>query len=811
MPELIFDGRKIQVPDGTHLVDAGRAAGVEVPVFCYQKDLGAVGSCRVCAVTAKKDGQSKLVMGCMTKAEDGQEVTTTDDASVAFRRRVIEWLMINHPHDCPICDEGGECQLQDLTIACGHGRREYQGKKRTFRNQFLGEFISHEMNRCITCYRCSRFYQEYAGGRDFSATGSRDRVYFGRFEDGPFESPFSGNLVELCPTGVFTDRRFRYRSRVWDLEIGTSICPHCSVGCNVRAGSRYREIQRVRVRENPAVNGMFLCDRGQFGHGAGSAADRPRRPHVHGDAVDWSDALGRTGGWLAAIAREHGPAAVALIASPRASLETHAALEALASGSLEGARVAHFDDPERERAAFQAVSAIGAAGLPPLEQPDLARADVLLVLGASLVDEAPLAALAARQCARRGGSVFVLGPLDRSLDGVARVTPVHPARLAGALGAIAARAGIEGVSALADAEAPGRGMADDIAAALQHAQRPAILVGTDLTDGPTLAGAAALARGLAGDGRDVRFGAVFPGPNGCGAAALGEAPALTGIVDGIERGGIHAAVLVESDLDDLSPALRAALARLELLVVADYMHHALTDRARVVLPTTSVYESHGTFVNRAGRMQGFAPAQPVGLPIVRRIEDEKFPRDPHSSPPGGEALPAWTVLERLRSWTGGAGDERELGALRAALARRAGFERIEEARPGRSGAPMDAGTWATRDVAGKEPFLAPADGLALFRHERTLGSEPLSRRIPAMAAMAGPAVARLAPEDLEALGADGRVTLERDGARIEIDAVADPTVPRGAVLVPRDALLEFPPGQGLGVQVRATAREGVTR
>src|SRR5262249_156586 len=157
------------------------------------KDLGAVGSCRVCAVTVKgADGKPRTVMGCMTAVADGMEVTTLDPASVELRKSVVEWLMVNHPHDCPICDEGGECQLQDVTIAAGHRQRRVHVAKRTFENQYLGEFISHEMNRCITCYRCSRFYQEYAGGRDFGSYGSRDRVYFGRFEDGPLESPFSG-------------------------------------------------------------------------------------------------------------------------------------------------------------------------------------------------------------------------------------------------------------------------------------------------------------------------------------------------------------------------------------------------------------------------------------------------------------------------------------------------------------------------------------------------------------------------------------------------------------------------------------------
>ncbi|HET7224520.1 MAG TPA: 2Fe-2S iron-sulfur cluster-binding protein, partial [Candidatus Eisenbacteria bacterium] len=352
MPDITFDGRKVQVPAGTNLVEAGLHAGVPVPVFCYHRELGAVGSCRVCAVTTTQQGRSRMVMACMTQAADGMEVTTLDPQSIEMRRFVLEWLMENHPHDCPICDEGGECQLQDLTVAAGQGHRRYRAPKRTFANQYLGEFIAHEMNRCIACYRCSRFYQEVAGGRDFGATGSRDRMYFGRFEDGPLDSPFSGNLVEFCPTGVFTDKLFRYRARVWDLEQTPSVCPHCSVGCNVRPGARHRELMRVRVRDNPEVNGSLLCDRGQFGHRWSEDPQRPRELRVRGRGADWDEALALAGGELLAIARTHGADSVALLASPRASVETHAALRALAAGPLEGARLAHFDDPARESRAL---------------------------------------------------------------------------------------------------------------------------------------------------------------------------------------------------------------------------------------------------------------------------------------------------------------------------------------------------------------------------------------------------------------------------------------------------------------------------
>jgi len=209
MPTLIIDDITVSVPDGTNVLEAARSIGITIPHFCWHPALGKAGACRVCAVKILEGPAKGLQMSCMLPAQDGMVVSTGDAEAQAMRKSVIEWLMINHPHDCPVCDEGGECQLQDFTIAGGHGLRRYDGRKRTHVNQYLGERIEHEMNRCIQCYRCVRFYQEYAGGTDFGVTGRAGSVYFGRQQDGQLESPFSGNLVDICPTGVFTDKTAR--------------------------------------------------------------------------------------------------------------------------------------------------------------------------------------------------------------------------------------------------------------------------------------------------------------------------------------------------------------------------------------------------------------------------------------------------------------------------------------------------------------------------------------------------------------------------------------------------------------------------
>src|SRR5512133_3176373 len=267
MPTLTIDNQTVTVPPGANVLEAAKALGLVIPHFCYHEALGAVGACRLCAMTFIAGPVKGVQMACMVEAKDGMVVSTVDPAAQEQRRHVIEWLMMNHPHDCPVCDEGGECQLQDLTIAGGHSVRRYRGTKITRNNQRLGPFIEQEMNRCIQCYRCVRTYRDYCGGTDFGVLGTRQRLFFGRMRDGRLESPFSGNLVDVCPTGVFTDKTYRFQSRVWDLQEAASICPHCSLGCATIPGARFRELQRVRSNIDREVNGHFICDRGRFGYG----------------------------------------------------------------------------------------------------------------------------------------------------------------------------------------------------------------------------------------------------------------------------------------------------------------------------------------------------------------------------------------------------------------------------------------------------------------------------------------------------------------------------------------------------------------
>ncbi len=275
---IYIDDVPYQVSTDNNLLAGVLSNKLNLPYFCWHPSMGSVGACRQCAVTQymdENDTRGRMVMSCMTPVTDGMRIGLKDSASTKFREQVIAAMMTNHPHDCPVCAEGGECHLQDMTVMTGHSSRQYKGEKRTFTNQYLGELVGHEMNRCITCYRCVRFYKDYAGGKDFDVFGSRNQVYFGRQKDGALESSFSGNLVEVCPTGVFTNKLFSaHYTRKWDLQSAPSVCAHCSIGCNTSVGERYGSVRRVMNRYNHNINGYFLCDRGRFGIGFVNSSKR---------------------------------------------------------------------------------------------------------------------------------------------------------------------------------------------------------------------------------------------------------------------------------------------------------------------------------------------------------------------------------------------------------------------------------------------------------------------------------------------------------------------------------------------------------
>lgn len=671
MATIHIDQQSYTVEDGENLLHACLALGLNLPYFCWHPALGSVGACRQCAIKQFKDQgdeRGKIVMACMTPATDGVLVSIEDPEARAFRAGVIEWLMLNHPHDCPVCDEGGECHLQDMTVMSGHVYRHYKGRKRTFRNQNLGPFVNHEMNRCIQCYRCVRYYRDYAGGRDLEALALRNEVYFGRVRDGALESEFSGNLVEVCPTGVFTDKTLtRHYTRKWDLQTAPSVCIHCGVGCNTIPGERYGSLRRVHNRYNGQVNGNFLCDRGRYGYEFVNGPRRVRRASMRrnrDDALETAgkqDALARLGALISNAGRVLG------IGSPRASVEANFALR-----TLVGRERFHLGMADGEAALVATMLGIlrgGPARTPCLR--DVEQSDCVLLLGEDVSNTAPMLALALRQSVRQQplqdaaklhiakwdagalrhatqhdiGPLFIAAIADTRLDDIASATfhgpPDELARLGFAVAHAIAREAPQ-PAALDDAQ---RALAETIAQALQAAQRPLVVAGAGCGSAALIEAAANVASALCAAGKPAQLCYAMPECNSMGLALMGGEP--LGAALQAMRGDARAdlVVILENDLYRRAgkAEIDAFLAAARQVIVIDHTAHATSAKADAVLPAGSFAEADGTLVNHEGRAQRFFQVYPSEDDIQ---ESWRWVRDLMTAG-GREAECRWDNLDQL--------------------------------------------------------------------------------------------------------------------------------------------------------------------
>ena len=690
MTVISVDGRDYEVQPGDNLLHALLTLGLDVPYFCWHPALGSVGACRQCAVKEfrdEHDGHGRLVMACMTAASDHLRISVSDSEAVAFRASVIEWLMINHPHDCPVCEEGGECHLQDMTVMTGHVRRRYRFTKRTHRNQYLGPFITHEMNRCIACYRCVRFYRDYAGGRDFDVQAAHDHVYFGRHADGVLESDFSGNLAEVCPTGVFTDKTLSAEyTRKWDMEGAPSVCVHCGLGCNTMVNARYGRVRRTLNRYNSEVNGYFLCDRGRFGYGFVNGEARIRQPIRAGDdgvahTISQHEAHERLASMLRA-------GAVIGIGSPRASLESNFALRRLV-----GRDRFHLGIADAElRLLQQQIALVGDGTMQPATLHQAEESDAVLILGEDVAESAPRLALALRQAARQGGlsaarqqkvpiwqdaavrnaghgirSPFIIATPDATkLDDITtetvRAAPQDIARLAFAI-AHAIDAEAPDVESLSDDT---RKLVQHTASALSGAQRPLIVCGAHAGSEDLLQAAANVALAVRKAGRSPRVVLTAAECNSLGLVALGGQP-LSAALAALRERRARAVIVLENDLFRRTSRdeVEAALAAAGHVAVLDHTLTETAHHAHLVLPAATYAESSGTLVSSEGRAQRY----------FQVLSGE--------SSPASAILPAWRWLTRAAHGSGMDGTEwRSVEQVTAALAaEEAAFEGIMQAAP----------------------------------------------------------------------------------------------------------------------------------
>jgi NADH-quinone oxidoreductase subunit G len=634
MATIIVDNKSYAVDERQNLLAACLSHGLNVPYFCWHPAMGSVGACRQCAVKQFKndrDQSGRLVMSCMTPATDGTRISIDDPEAKAFRASVIEWLMVNHPHDCPVCDEGGECHLQDMTVMTGHVYRRYHFPKRTHRNQVLGPFIRHEMNRCIQCYRCVRYYRDYAGGRDLNVFGAHDALYFGREQDGTLENEFSGNLVEVCPTGVFTDKTFfHHYTRKWDLQSAQSICPHCSLGCNTTAGERSGMLRRISNRFNSQVNGYFLCDRGRFGYEYVNSPHRITHAVVRPDRDRTQP--GKPAGVPQAIEfaadRLRQARGIVGIGSPRASLEANVALR-----SLVGPQQFFLGIDEHEHQLLSTMLNVLRTGpVPSASIHEAEHSDAVLVLGADLLNEAPRMALALLQSIRqqpmegvdelkiprwdeaavrnavqnRRGPLFLAGYQRTWLHEYATdsycAAPDDIARL----GFAVAGTIDQGAPSVPDLKGEVRDLAQRIAEALTQAQRPLIIAGTGSGSQATIEAAANVAWALHRQGKQPRLSFVLPECNSAGLALLGGA-SLNDAIDSISQGKADAVIVLENDLYRRAEQgkVDAFFETAHTVIVIDSLEQRTAARAHVLLPAATGPESDGTLVSQEGRAQRF--------------------------------------------------------------------------------------------------------------------------------------------------------------------------------------------------------------
>ena len=654
----------IAIDDKRHEVDAERnllevclSLRLDLPYFCWHPALGSVGACRQCAVKLfhnEQDPKGRIVMACMTAVSKDMRISIDDAEARRFRAGVIEGLMENHPHDCPVCDEGGECHLQDMTVMTGHDYRSYRFPKRTFRNQNLGPFLNHEMNRCIQCYRCVRFYREYAGGTDFDAFKLRDIVYFGRKEDGVLASEFAGNLVEVCPTGVFTDKTLkRHYTRKWDLTMAPSICVHCGLGCNTTAGERYGLLRRILNRYNGTVNGYFLCDRGRYGYEFVNSKRRVRTPIVRMNgteqAVSGEQALDHLRGLLSTNRRVIG------IGSPRASLEANFVLRRLVGD-------AHFyagmsDDEGHLVTRMLDILRAGPARTPSMREAE--SCDAVLVLGEDVSNTAPRLALSLRQSSRQQplgdakklgiplwqdhavrellqgqrGPFFVASVNATRLDDIAtdvyRAAPDDIARLGFAI----AHAIDSSAPDVQDLSPGARVLAQRIATALVDAHKPLVVAGPSCSSEAVIQAAANVAGALCRTGKPAALTFTMPEANSTGLAML-EGTSLSAAFGAGRNGVVDTVIVLENDLFRRAPAAQvdAFLKSVSHVVVLDSLENETTARGELVLPTGTFAESEGTLINNEGRSQRFFRALP----------------------PEGEVQESWKWLARVIPASGGA-------------------------------------------------------------------------------------------------------------------------------------------------------------
>ena len=625
MVEIELDGKKVEVAEGCMVMHAAEKAGTYIPHFCYHKKLSIAANCRMCLVDVEK--APKPMPACATPVTQGMVVRTQSDKAIKAQQSVMEFLLINHPLDCPICDQGGECQLQDLAVGYGGGNSRYEEEKRVISPKDVGPLISmQEMSRCIQCTRCVRFGQEIAGVMELGMSHRGEHSEIETFVGQSVDSELSGNMIDICPVGALTSKPFRYSARTWELSRRKSVSPHDGVGANLIVQVKGNQVQRVVPLENEAVNECWIADRDRFSYEALNGADRLTHPMLKQGGqwkeVDWQTALEYVANGLQQIKTEHGARAIGTLASPHSTAEELY----LAAQLMHGLGSANID--ARLRAAdFQHDGKARWLGTSIASLSELQR---VLVVGSHLRKDQPLLAQRIRQAVRRGAQLNVIQSQAQDW-----AMPVAHRLLADSAHWVQALADVAAVvAAEKGTTAPVSGnaahpAAQAIAKSLIGGERKAILLGNAAAHHAKASSLLALANWI-GAQTGATVGFLSEAANTVGAQVVGALPGQGGQnAAQMLAGGLQAVFLLHTEpAHDVAQAEAAvkALARAGMVVTMSAFKTNL-DISDVLLPIAPFTETAGTFINTEGRVQSFHG-------VVK---------------PLGEARPAWKVLRVLGS------------------------------------------------------------------------------------------------------------------------------------------------------------------
>ena len=642
MVSIEINGQQLQVPEGTMVIQAADDAGITIPRFCYHKKLSVAANCRMCLVEVEK--APKPLPACATPVSEGMRVFTRSPLALEAQKSVMEFLLINHPLDCPICDQGGECDLQDLAVGYGKDVSRFTEKKRVVADKNIGPLITTEMTRCIHCTRCVRFGQEIAGIMELGATGRGENTRIGTYVERAVNSEMSGNVIDLCPVGALTSKPYRYTGRPWENAHQPSIAPHDCLGSNINLDVRRNRVMRVVPRENEALNEVWISDRDRFSYTGIYSEQRALRPQIkQGDdwkEVEWETALAYALEGLKTVRNQKGAEQLGALVSPSATLEENYLLQKLMRGVGSNNidhRLRQQDFSDQDNAPLYPALGQGIA--------DLQEIDAALLICSWIRKDQPIAAHRLRKAALQGASIMAVNaldyefnfPLTENLVSAPGDMAANLAAIIKALLSLSGKSAPEGLASLLE-NVSVQDSHQAIAQQLVNADKVSILIGNQAMNQSEFATLRALANVIA-DLADASLGYLSEGANTVGACLAGSLPHRGLAGESISTPGKTAYEMINEGLGayvllgiepeyDCANSGRALAAMNEadfVVCLTAYTSDAMRDYADVILPISVFAETAGTFVNAEGKWQSYQG-------VVQPLE---------------EARPAWKVLRVL--------------------------------------------------------------------------------------------------------------------------------------------------------------------